>query len=136
MLRRTVALIGGMVLCGAAAVRAADATPPGKTTTPAANAVVTPAPVDTAALEKAVVGKWKSVDDGEVIEFAAGGGVHIIQPGMGFGGTYKFDDAGNLIFDIAAFKKFGLVTYKFEMQDTTIILTTPASGPRKYKRVP
>jgi len=130
------------------------ATAPGKVRTPKANAAPTTpkgsptgAPAsptaaqaaatkaDIARIKDAIVGKWKSPDDGEVMDFGADGSARVNDPNATFIGTYQFLDDGNLRIDLPAFMKQNDFVYAVELKDRVLILTLKGHTPRKYERI-
>jgi uncharacterized protein (DUF2147 family) len=130
-----------------AADSTSHATAPGKLRTPnpkaeptapqasptAAQAAATKA--DVAKIKGAIVGKWKSPDDGEVMDFGADGSARVNDPNATFIGTYQFLDDGTLRVDLPAFMKQNDFVYAVELKDPVLILTLKGRNPRKYERI-
>lgn len=87
------------------------------------------------AIKDAIVGGWKSVDDGEVMEFAADGGVRIKDPNAMFVATYKLLDDGSLHLEVPAFGKKKDFVYKVDLKGEELTMTLKDQKPRKYARV-
>lgn len=117
-----------------AAPTAVKAGPTGAQASPtAANADT--AKADVAKIKEAIVGRWKSVDDGEVMDFGADSTARVENPHATFIGTYKFLDDGNLRIDLPAFVSQNDFVYTVELKDPELILTLKGHNPRKYDRI-
>jgi hypothetical protein len=87
--------------------------------------------------KEAVIGAWKSVDDGEVMDFAADGTARIKPPSAIFMGTYKLLDDGGLHLEVPAFGKQKDFLYQVELKGDQLTLTRKdkEAKPRTYERV-
>lgn len=90
---------------------------------------------DVAAIKTAIVGKWRSVDDGEVMEFNADGSARIIDPNAAFVATYGVLDDGTLRINVPVFAKNSDFLYKLEVKGDEMTLTLKDRQPRKYLRI-
>ena len=125
-------LLLGPISSGAADVATAtptvNAAPTATTTAAESTASKTPS-------KENIVGVWKSVDDGELMDFRADG-VARVGGGMAtFIGTYKFLDDGSFVIDMPVFGKQSNFVYRIEMKDDQLILTLKDKQPRRYDRV-
>jgi len=116
-----------------------SATPAGSATAgksdPTPKAEATVAKGDPKGIKDTIVGKWKSPDDGEVMDFAADGNVRIQDPNALFMGTYELLADGTLHMEIPAFKKNKDFVYQVDVKGDELTLTLKDQKPRKYNRL-
>ena len=135
---RTVVVAVSVLSLSATSARAAGSTAdtPGVKADPTAvKATATAGKAATTAIKDTIIGIWKSVDDGELMNFSADGAARVGGGTATFIGTYKFLDDGSLRIDLPAFGKQNNFVYQVEMKDAQLILTLKDRAPRKYDRV-
>jgi len=104
-------------------------------TQPAASREGGTANLDAAGIKTGIVGSWKSVDDGEVMEFRNDGSAHVKDPNAVFVATYTLPEDGTLHLAVPIFGKKGDFVYKLDLQGDEMTLTVKDRTPRKYERV-
>ena len=137
------AIVGMSILSlGVGGAWAADSSAAANATAPAGKTAPTPAKPDAAAakggalpIKDSMVGSWKSVDDGEVMELAADGNARVKDPNATFTATYKLLDDGSMHLEVPIFGKQKDFFYKIELKGDELTLTMKDRKPRTYVRV-
>jgi len=128
-------LLGGATSWAESGAAPSAAATAGKAESTPAQGDAATSKVDVAALKTGIVGNWRSVDDGEVMAFAADGDARIKDPNATFTATYTVGDDGALHINVPVFAKGSDFTYKVEVKGDAMTLTLKDRPPRTYERI-